>query len=81
MKSTSSVSSKGLTTIPKEIRKKLNIQKRDKIHWILSSENTLDLVVVHEPLKSLTGKYSKKELIYEKLEHIADKLVNDKMEH
>lgn len=50
MKSTSSVSSKGLTTIPKKIRKKLNIQEGDKI-------------------------------IYEKLEHIADKLINDKMEH
>lgn len=59
MKSTSTVSSKGLTTIPKEIREKLNIKKGDKIHWIISSENKLDLVVVHEPLKSLTGKYSR----------------------
>lgn len=40
IKATSTVSTKGLTTIPKEIRKKLNIKKGDKIYWILTKKKS-----------------------------------------
>lgn len=79
MEFVSTVSSKGLTTIPKEIRKKLNIKKGDKIYWIISSETLSDLVVIHKPLESLTGKYDIKDLTYKKLEHKADKIIKNKV--
>lgn len=75
--STSTVSDKGLTTIPKEIRKKLNIKKGDKIFWILSDDETADLIIAHEPLKFLTGRHSQKDLTYENLEENADDIILD----
>ncbi len=79
MEFVSTVSSKGLTTIPKEIRKSLNIKKGDKIYWIMSSETLTDLIVIHKPLESLTGKYDIKDLTYNKLEHKADELIKNKV--
>ena len=75
--STSIVSDKGLTRIPKEIRKKLNIKKGDKIFWILSDNERADLIIAREPLKFLTGRHSKKDLTYENLEEDADGLILD----
>ena len=75
--STSTVSDKGLTTIPKEIRKKLNIKKGDKIFWILSDDETADLIIAREPLKFLTGRHSQKDLTYEDLEENADDIILD----
>ena len=75
----STVSDKGLTTIPKEIRKKLNIKKGDKLYWILSEDNRSDLIIVHESLQYLTGRYSRKDLTYENLEHKADDLLLNKV--
>jgi len=77
--SISKVSDKGLTTIPKEIRKKLNIKKGDKLYWILSKDNRSDLIVVHESLQYLTGRYSREDLTYENLEHKADDLLLNKV--
>lgn len=75
----STVSDKGLTTIPKEIRKRLNIKKGDKICWILSETDKADLIVVKNPIKFLTGRYTQEELTYEKLEHKADDIILDKV--
>jgi len=77
MNLTSTVSNKGLTTIPKEIRQKLNIKKGDKIYWILSDDETADLIIASEPLKFLTGRHSRKDLIYDKLEETADEIALD----
>lgn len=74
---TSTVRDKGLTTIPKEIRKKLNIKKGDKIFWILSDDETADLIIAREPLKFLTGQHSQKDLTYEDLEENADDIILD----
>ena len=74
---TSTVRDKGLTTIPKEIRKKLNIKKGDKIFWILCNDETADLIIAREPLKFLTGRHSQNDLTYENLEEDADGLILD----
>jgi len=79
IKSISTVSDKGLTTIPKEIRKKLNIKKGNKIYWILTEKDKSELIIIREPLKFLTGRYSQEGLTYEKLEHIADDIILDKV--
>jgi len=75
--STSNVRDKGLTRIPKEIRKKLNIKKGDKIFWILCNDETADLIIAREPLKFLTGRHSQNDLTYENLEEDADGLILD----
>ena len=79
IKSTSTVSDKGLITIPNEIRKKLNIKKGDKLHWILTELGNSELIVVHDPINFLTGRYSHEGLTYENLEHKADDIIFDKV--
>ena len=79
IKATSTVSTKWLTTIPKEIRKKLNIKKGDKIYWILTEKNESELIIIHDPLKFLTGCHNDDNLVYEELEHKADKMLIDKV--
>jgi len=76
---TSTVSDKGLTTIPKEIRKKLNIKKGDKVYWILNETDKTELFLVRDPVKYLTGRYSQEGLTYENLEHKADDLILSKV--
>ncbi|MFO8020616.1 MAG: AbrB/MazE/SpoVT family DNA-binding domain-containing protein [Promethearchaeia archaeon] len=76
----STVSSKGLVTIPKKIREQLKIQKGDKIYWIMSSKTKSELIVVHDPLDSLTGKYTEKGFTYKDLEGKADELLSKKVE-
>jgi bifunctional DNA-binding transcriptional regulator/antitoxin component of YhaV-PrlF toxin-antitoxin module len=68
-----------LVTIPKKIRKQLNIKRGDKIYWILSSRTESELVIIHKPLDSLAGKYSKKGLTYKDLEGKADEIIKDKV--
>ncbi len=79
MNLTSSVSDKGLTTIPKKIREKLNIKKGDKIQWILTESDRSELFIIRNPLKFLTGRHSQEEITYDNLEHAADKLVLDEV--
>ncbi|MHA1491032.1 MAG: AbrB/MazE/SpoVT family DNA-binding domain-containing protein [Promethearchaeota archaeon] len=73
----STISDKGLTTIPKEIRKKLKIKKGDKIYWVVSDKFSSDLIIITDPLKYLTGRYSNEELTYENLEEKADDIILD----
>ncbi|MHA1292530.1 MAG: AbrB/MazE/SpoVT family DNA-binding domain-containing protein [Promethearchaeota archaeon] len=81
MANISTVSDKGLTTIPKDIRKKLNIKKGDKIHWILTGKDESELIIVKDPLKYLTGRYSREDITHEKVEHEADKLIKKEVEN
>jgi len=73
------VGDKGITTIPKEIRKKFNIKKGDKLYWIYKEPERVELIIIKNPLEFLKGRYSKKDLTYENLEHKADKLIEDKV--
>ena len=73
------VGDKGITTIPKEIRKKFNIKKGDKLYWIYKEPKRVELIIIKNPPEFLKGRYSKKDLTYENLEHKADKLIEDKV--
>ena len=74
--SISRVSSKGLITIPAEIRRKLQIKDGDLIIWRIDEKNkTIILRVAKDPLKYLKGKYSDPNITYENVEEEADRLV------
>ena len=53
--STASVTSKGQTTIPKDIRDSLNLQAKDQIQFTLLSDQTVILRVKKRNIKSLFG--------------------------
>jgi len=71
------VGDKGITQIPKKIRKKFNIKKGDELYWIYNDPERVKLIIIKKSLKFLKGRYSKKDLIYENLKHKADKLIED----
>jgi antitoxin PrlF len=53
--STSTVTSKGQTTIPKAIRKKLGLQPGDRIEYIVESDGRVFLLPATHQLSSLAG--------------------------
>lgn len=77
--SISKISDKGLTTIPKSIRKKLNMKKGDKIHWIEYGVDRAIITVIRDPFKFLKGRHTKLGLKYEELEHKADALLEQEV--
>ena len=73
--STSKVSDKGLTTIPKEIRERLGIRKGDLLRWIVGEGGTIMVRVVSDPYSMLKGRHTDLQLRYEELEGKADALL------
>ncbi len=72
----SKVSRKGLVNIPSEVRRKLGIEEGDIIAWIVDARaKTATIKVLKNPAKKLRGKYNDPQLTYEKVEEIADRLV------
>ncbi len=70
----SRVSRKGLTSIPVEVRRILNIEEGDMLVWeVDKSTNTATVKVVKNPAKHLRGRYSDPNLVYERVEETADK--------
>jgi AbrB family looped-hinge helix DNA binding protein len=72
---TSTVSEKGLTTIPKEIRDRLGIKKGDTLRWIIDEKMTLLVRIVSDPYSMLKGRHSDLKLKYDELEGRADALI------
>lgn len=54
------VGHKGITQIPKNIRKKFNIKKGDELYWIYNEPERVELIIIKKPLKFLKGRYSKR---------------------
>jgi AbrB family looped-hinge helix DNA binding protein len=73
--STSKVSEKGLTTIPKEIRDRLGIRKGDLLRWIADARGTLVVRIVSDPYSLLKGRHTRRQLKYVDLEGQADALL------
>ncbi|KPV62056.1 MAG: hypothetical protein AOA65_2094 [Candidatus Bathyarchaeota archaeon BA1] len=74
----STVSKKGLTTIPSEVRGALKIKKGDMLEWkIVKAHNEFILQVrlIPNPYDFLKGRRKDPELTYEKIEDLADKLI------
>ncbi len=75
--STSKVSDKGLTTIPKEIRERLGIKRGDVIRWIIDDRGSAIVRVVSDPYSTLKGRHTRLQLKYEELEGEADALLDN----
>jgi len=76
--SKSSVSSKWLTTIPQEIRKALKLKIGDKLKWKIIKKSGKIIVQIEkeiDPYEALKGKRNDPETTYEKVEHLADKII------
>ena len=75
--SKSSVSPKRPTTIPQEIRKALKLKRRQtKMKNNQKSEKTIVQIEKEiDPYEALKGKRNDPETTYEKVEHLADKII------
>jgi AbrB family looped-hinge helix DNA binding protein len=74
---TSTVSKKGLTTIPSKIRQLMKIRTGDKLEWqvIKKEEGLLQIRVLQDPYAFLKGKRKDPNTTYEKVEHLADSII------
>lgn len=74
---TSTVSKKGLTTIPSKIRQLMKIKTGDKLEWqvLREEEGLLQIRVLQDPYTFLRGKRKDPNTTYEKVEHLADSLI------
>jgi len=74
----SSVSSKWLTTIPQKVREALKLKIGDKLRWEVTERNGKIVVQVEKEVdayEALKGKRNDPETTYEKVEHLADKII------
>ncbi len=62
------VSSRGQTSIPAEIRKKYGIKGNSKLQWIDEGEFITVVPVGNDPIKSFRGKSKDKDLVKSLLE-------------
>lgn len=62
------VSSRGQTSIPSEIRKKYGISKNTRLQWIDVGELITIVPISDDPIKSFRGKSKGKELVKALLE-------------
>jgi len=74
---TSTVSEKGLTTIPSKIRQLLKIKTGDKLEWriVKKEDGILQIRVLQDPYTFLRGKRKDPNTTYEKVEHLADSVI------
>ncbi len=78
----SKVSKKGLTNIPIEVRRVLGIEEGDSLEWYVDEKQGIAIVkVVKNPLRVLKGKYSDESLQYDRVEELADKLIEAETHH
>ncbi|KPV62472.1 MAG: SpoVT / AbrB like domain protein [Candidatus Bathyarchaeota archaeon BA2] len=69
------ISNKGLVTIPSVIRERLNLQRGDKLEWHITrhgEETLIQVRVIRNAYALLKGKRRDSDLAYEKIEHLAD---------
>ena len=71
---TSKISKKGLTTIPLEVKKALKAEDGDYLEWEVK-EGYAIVRVAKNPYKLLRGRHRDPKLTFEKVEGIADKLI------
>lgn len=73
---TSKVSKKYLTSIPAEVRRRLGIEESDILIWEFDASDEYVIVrVAKNPLKVLRGKYSRRDIVYDRVEETADTLI------
>lgn len=76
--STSTVSKKGLTTVPSKIREVLDIKSGDKLEWRIVKKNDKPLIEVEaekNPYEFLKGRRKDPEGTFDRVEDLADTLI------
>lgn len=74
----STVSKKGLTTVPSKVRAAFKIKEGDMLEWKIvraQDEAILQVRLIPNPYDFLKGRRKDSELTYEKVEDLADKLI------
>ncbi len=72
------ISKKGLTTVPREVREQLGLEEGDRLVWRVMEEKGVQMALVKplpNPYKRLKGRRRNPDLTYEKVEEMADKLI------
>jgi len=72
----STVSKKGLTTVPIDIRRKLQISEGDALSWEIEEDHIL-VKVVRDPADFLRGKFDN--LSHEEAEEMTDRLLEEQI--
>jgi AbrB family looped-hinge helix DNA binding protein len=75
---TSTVSRKGLTTVPSRIRELLGIKPGDRLEWRIVKRDDKTLIEVEagkNPYEFLKGRRKDLRGVYERVEHLADALL------
>ena len=74
--SISKVSKKGLVNIPVIVRNALGIEEGDILVWEVTEDKKAAVVkVIKNPERYLKGKYRDPDMVYNKVEEVADKLL------
>ncbi|CAN5152284.1 AbrB/MazE/SpoVT family DNA-binding domain-containing protein [soil metagenome] len=55
MSATSTITSKGQTTIPKSIREKLNLREGDRLEFLVEDDGRVVLIAATVPVQTLKG--------------------------
>ena len=72
----SKVSRKGLTSIPAEVRRKLQIDEGDLLVWKIDEPRKVAVIqVLKDPFKFLEGRHRDPRLVYSEVEERADELL------
>lgn len=74
----STVSKKGLTTIPSKVRAAFKMKEGDMLEWRIieaQDEIVIQIKPIPSPYHFLKGRRRDPELTYEKVEDLADKLI------
>ena len=67
----SSVSRKGLTTVPAGVRRALGVEEGDVLVWEVDEKRNVAIVkAVKNPIKFLRGRYDDPSLTYERVEEL-----------
>jgi AbrB family looped-hinge helix DNA binding protein len=78
--STATMTSKGQTTIPKDIREKLGLKPGDRIHFVTLPDGTVRLLAQNLPITALKGmlRKPKRALTVEDMNEAIGKAVAEK---
>jgi len=72
----SRVSRKGLTSIPAEVRRKLQINEGDLLVWEVDEARKMAVIqVLKDPFEFLKGRHRDSRLVYSEVEERADELL------
>jgi AbrB family looped-hinge helix DNA binding protein len=78
--STATMTSKGQTTIPKDIREKLGLKPGDRLHFVTLADGSVRLLAQNLPITALKGmlRKPKRALTVEDMNEVIGKAVAEK---